>query len=248
MTTSLRGRLGELAASFATSVLDAVRGASLDDLLSEASSSRARSGGPARGRISVAEEVGAAGPAVRRRRGRLARRSATQIANVVERIVALLRQSPRGLRAEQIRDKLGLQSKELPRPLKEALDAGRIAKSGQRRATTYFVKGAGPAKAETGKAAKKGTSGRRPRKASRKPARKPRSRVAAKPSRARSRKKPRRAAKRSRPAARRGKKSSTSRARAVGKRKKVAADAGATAQQPVDAVSSAQSAPPVPSS
>jgi hypothetical protein len=78
----------------------------------------------------------------RRRVGRLARRSAGDIAGVVDRIIGLLRQSPKGLRAEQIRQKLGLQSKELPRPLKEAVDSGRLGKSGQKRATTYFVKGA----------------------------------------------------------------------------------------------------------
>jgi hypothetical protein len=67
------------------------------------------------------------------------------IEQVVERIVSLLRQSPKGLRAEQIREKLALQAKELPRPLKEALDSGRLGKSGQKRATTYYLKGSGAA-------------------------------------------------------------------------------------------------------
>jgi hypothetical protein len=237
MTTSLRSRLGELAASFATSVLDAVRGASLDDLRSEAFGLRSRSGAAALGRASVAGEAGEAGPAPRRRRGRLPRRSASQIANVVERIVALLKQSPRGLRAEEIRDKLGLQSKELPRPLKEGLDDGRIAKSGQRRATTYFVKGSAPAKDATGKAATRAS--RRPsRKTSRRAKRKPSSKVAAKRLGARTRrprKRAGRAAKRSRAAVRRGKRSSTSKARASGKRKKAAAAGSAKPAQPVAA-------------
>jgi hypothetical protein len=82
----------------------------------------------------------------------LRRRSAKDIAGVIESIVGLLRQAPRGLRAEQIRQKLGLQSKELPRPLKEAVEAGRLGRSGQKRATTYFVKG-GPAAHKPGGAA-----------------------------------------------------------------------------------------------
>jgi hypothetical protein len=91
----------------------------------------------------------------------LPRRSANDIAQVVERIVALLRQSSKGLRAEQIRQKLGLQAKELPRPLKEALDSGRLSKSGQKRATTYFLKGSGGASKPTGRATAGGRRARR---------------------------------------------------------------------------------------
>jgi hypothetical protein len=141
MSAPLRQHLGELASSFAASVLDVIRGASLEELLAESSSDRRR---PA------PHAPAGDGPArpTRRRGGRLPRRSAGDIDQVVERIVALVRQSPKGLRAEQIRAKLDLQAKELPRPLKEALDSGRLAKSGQKRATTYFLKGAGaPGKA-----------------------------------------------------------------------------------------------------
>ncbi|HXN33376.1 MAG TPA: hypothetical protein VN894_16010 [Polyangiaceae bacterium] len=128
MPTSLRQRLHGLASAFASDVLDAIRGASVRDLLG-ASPAGARPA-PARGEP------------VRRRVGRLPRRSAGDIAQVVDHIVGLLRQSPNGLRAEQIRAKLGLQAKELPRPLNDAIESGRLAKSGQKRATTYFVKGA----------------------------------------------------------------------------------------------------------
>jgi hypothetical protein len=75
---------------------------------------------------------------------------------VIERIVALLKANPAGLRAEQIREQLGLQAKELPRPLKEALDSGRLSKSGQKRATTYFAKGSGSGKAARGAGGKRG--------------------------------------------------------------------------------------------
>jgi hypothetical protein len=142
MPNSLRNRLSELATGFAASVLDAIRGASLDELLMESS------GAPGRGAPRAAGRAAAGAP--RRRGGRLPRRSAGDIAEVIEHIVGLLKQRPTGLRAEQIREELGLQAKELPRPLKDALDAGLLGKSGQKRATTYFVKGAGGGKGGRG--------------------------------------------------------------------------------------------------
>jgi hypothetical protein len=141
MAVSLRSRLNDLAATFSASVLDAIRGASLEELIS--------SGGkvpPAVRSAGTASAIprGAAAPAAgpRRRAGRLSRRSSGDIAQAIDRIVGLLKENPGGLRAEQIRKKLGLQAKELPRPIKEGLEAGRFAKSGQKRATTYFVRGA----------------------------------------------------------------------------------------------------------
>jgi hypothetical protein len=154
MQSSLRSRLGELANEFSASVLDAIRGASLEELLSESSGARSR--GPsvaAAPRARQARQVpakkaapaAAAAPAApaKRRGGRLPRRSSGDIAGVVASIVGLLRASPAGLRAEEIRSKLGLQAKELPRPLKEGLDTGTLSKTGQKRATTYFARGAG---------------------------------------------------------------------------------------------------------
>ena len=44
-----------------------------------------------------------------------------------------------GMRAEEIRSKLGLQSKEMPRILKEGLSTKKLTSKGQKRATTYFV-------------------------------------------------------------------------------------------------------------
>jgi hypothetical protein len=164
MQSSLRSRLGELANAFSANVLDAIRGASLEELLSESSGTRSR--GPsiaaAAPRARQARRVPAkaapaapaapATPAAKRRGGRLARRSSGDIAGVVASIVGLLKASPAGLRAEEIRSKLGLQAKELPRPLKEGLDAGTLSKTGQKRATTYFARGAG-GKGAGGKAA-----------------------------------------------------------------------------------------------
>jgi hypothetical protein len=150
MPNSLRSRLNGLTSSFASSVLDIIRGVSLDQLLAESPARSAKSAPAA----PVRAVTSGSAP---RRRGRLPRRSARDIERVVERIVGLLKRHPGGLRAEQIRDELGLEAKELPRPLKEALDTGSLQKSGQKRATTYFVKTAG--KAARG-ASRGGRSGR----------------------------------------------------------------------------------------
>jgi len=146
MATSLRAHLNELASSFASGVLAAIRTASIEDLLAESGSGR---------RLPSVRVAGAARTV--RGSGRLARRSAEDIGRVLERITGLLRGTPRGLRAEEIRQRLNLLSKELPRPLKEGLATGRLGKSGNKRATTYFLKGGGRAAAPAAKKA-----GRRP--------------------------------------------------------------------------------------
>jgi hypothetical protein len=142
MTTSLRQKLDELASTFENGVLHAIRSASLDDLLAESSTRRSAPAHSAprvsRPAPSVARASGGG-----RRGGRLARRSPADIATVVHRIADLLKGSTHGLRAEQIRQKLGLRANEMPRPLKEGLSSGRLGKSGQKRATTYFLKGGG---------------------------------------------------------------------------------------------------------
>ncbi len=157
--TTLRTAISQLANQFASGVLEAIRGASLAEILAESGEGGGRagrsSGGARRGRP-PASEASSAGPAKKRRRGRLERRSATDIAGVVRQIVDLLAAHPEGLRAEQIRHELGLEAKELPRPIAEALASRKIAKQGQKRATTYFAKGAkGGAKAPAAKKASK---------------------------------------------------------------------------------------------
>jgi hypothetical protein len=164
MPSSLRNRLNDLAASFSAGVLDAIRGASLEELLSESPGGKTRA--PARSPVHAAAAAivtAAAAPSRRRNGGRLPRRSAGDISQAVENIVGLLGENPGGLRAEQIRQKLGLQAKELPRPLKEGLEGGRLSKVGRKRATTYFA-GAAPSKAarvaKVGKSAPRAKRGR----------------------------------------------------------------------------------------
>ncbi len=73
----------------------------------------------------------------RGRRAGLKRRSPEEIAKALDAVVALVKKSKAGLRAEDIRQKLGLQSKEMPRILKEGLAKRKLRAKGQKRATTY---------------------------------------------------------------------------------------------------------------
>jgi len=71
--------------------------------------------------------------------GRLKRRSAEDIADALGSVVALLKKNKTGLRAEQIREQLAMQAKEMPRVLKEGLAKRSLRSKGRKRATTYFA-------------------------------------------------------------------------------------------------------------
>ncbi len=126
--SNLKSTIERLANEFALSITNALRSASIDELMAL---------GAEGSRPSRSSRVVEASP--RRDRARLGRRSTADIGRMVENIVSLLQKHPEGLRAEQIREALNCQAKELPRPLADALSEGRISKSGQKRATTYFV-------------------------------------------------------------------------------------------------------------
>jgi len=130
---TLRSQLDSLAAAFASAVVDAIRGASLHELVASdgRSAPAARpSPGP------VAKPI----TSKTTRSGRLKRRSSEDIGQVLDQVVALVKKNKDGLRAEQIRTELNLQSKELPRVLKEGLRSRRLRKAGQKRATVYSAR------------------------------------------------------------------------------------------------------------
>src|SRR5580693_6221706 len=135
---TLRSTLHDLAHSFASSVLDAIRGASLEELLGEAGGSVRR--GPGRPPKSTAGTTASETPRARKA-GRLARRSPEQITKALDQVVALVKGKKDGLRAEQIRAGLKMQSKEMPRVLQEGLAKKKLKTKGQKRATTYFAVG-----------------------------------------------------------------------------------------------------------
>jgi hypothetical protein len=129
--SSMKSSLQSLAASFADAVLDAIKGASLQELLAESGGARRGPGRPPRSNASPPSAPRAA------RGGRLKRRSAEDIAAALEQVVALVKKHKAGYRAEQIRKTLKMQAKEMPRVLSEGLATHKLKKRGQKRATTY---------------------------------------------------------------------------------------------------------------
>jgi hypothetical protein len=132
---NLENAIQSLASTFAINVLTALRGASITELLSIAGSgSGSGSGNGAKRSVVVAPPKATA-----KRGGRLARRSNVDLSAMVSQIVSTLAQHETGLRSEELRAMLGVDKKELPRPLKEGLASGSISKKGQKRATVYFA-------------------------------------------------------------------------------------------------------------
>src|ERR1700678_1571331 len=110
---SLPSPLDSLAASFANSIIDAIRGASLAELLHDSGGAPRK--GPGRPPKSAAAPAVAAAAPRARKPGRLPRRSAEQIAKLLDQVVALVKGKKEGLRAEEIRAALKMESKEMPR-------------------------------------------------------------------------------------------------------------------------------------
>jgi hypothetical protein len=129
---NLNSSIQSLAETFAAGVIQAIRASSLEDILAESPAAKRGPGRP----------VSNGGPArpARSSSGRLPRRTEKDIAAVADTIVALVKQHKEGLRAEQIRAKLSIAKKEWARPLGLALDSKKLAKKGEKRATTYFAK------------------------------------------------------------------------------------------------------------
>lgn len=129
---TLRAALEDLAAHFAEEVLAAIRATSLEDLLGQSAAERTI-GPMARGDTGARDSQTTSS-------GRRRRRSQEQIAQQLDQVVALVKKNHKnGLRAEQIRVRLGMEAKELPRILKEGLAGRKLRAKGQKRATTYFA-------------------------------------------------------------------------------------------------------------
>jgi hypothetical protein len=137
---NLRSALNELASSFTDSVLEAIRSASIDELMAQTGHSPGGNGRRSRSVASPAPKAAAPSKASRTTSsGRLARRTDEEISSALDGVVALVKKNREGLRAEQIRSELGLQPKELPRILKQGLSTRKLKSKGQKRATTYFA-------------------------------------------------------------------------------------------------------------
>jgi hypothetical protein len=128
----LRDSIHHLAQDFAAGVLEAIRVASLQDILGESRAPKRKSM-PGASRLASRAAAGSSSK-------RLARRSSKDIAGVADGIVALVKKHHGGMRAEQIRAQLGIAKKEWMRPLEHALSSRKLTKKGEKRATTYFAR------------------------------------------------------------------------------------------------------------
>jgi hypothetical protein len=139
---NLRSQLDTLAATFANQIMATLQGASLHELVSSGGGENAGNGRRARFvAVGDREPVPLSAPvATKGKNGRLPRRSAEEIAKTLDKIVLLVKTQKDGLRAEEIRSKLGMQAKEMPRILKDGIAKKKLTSKGQKRATTYFAK------------------------------------------------------------------------------------------------------------
>jgi hypothetical protein len=153
--SALRRAIADLAETFANQVLAALRTASIVDIAALSGGQAPR--GPGRPRKNAAAPAAEA-PA-RGRRGRK-RRTSADLEALGGRIADLVRNTPSGMRAEAIRDALGVPRKELPRVITQLLSNGQLSKKGQRRATTYFAGDGSPGKRSAGKRTGKRSSKR----------------------------------------------------------------------------------------
>jgi hypothetical protein len=137
---NLRSTINDLAHSFASSVLAAVRGASIQDLLAETGGAPRRGPGRPRGTSTKTTSKTSRDTLpfrATKHSGRLARRSPADIAKTLAQVVALVKTKKAGLRSEEIRKALKLDVREVPRVLQEGLSTKKLKSKGQKRATTY---------------------------------------------------------------------------------------------------------------
>ena len=147
--STLQSQLDSLARSFAEQIVHAIRGASIHELSSGGGATAGNgrsadrptafaSSGAARRAVSKATPTPA--PKAARANGRLPRRSADEIQEMLGKVIGLVKKHKGGLRAEEIRANLGMLPKEMPRILKEGVATKKLSTKGQKRATTYFAK------------------------------------------------------------------------------------------------------------
>jgi len=134
---NFHSNLTNITAALTESLLAVIRNAKLDELLAESGPTETERG--RRTNREAPKVKTRSTPTPKAKSGRLPRRSDTEIVAALDQVIALVKKNREGLRAEAIREELGLQSKELPRILKQGLSTRRLKSKGQKRATTYFA-------------------------------------------------------------------------------------------------------------
>ena len=120
MESPLKQRIAILAEQFAEQVVKAV---------SEMVTDMLHGGAPRGGRSARS----APGPR------RHARRSSEDLGQTVDRVVAELARHPDGIRAENLRETMGLERGPMVRAVTQAIADKRVRKTGEKRSTTYFL-------------------------------------------------------------------------------------------------------------
>jgi hypothetical protein len=138
--SDLRSHLSDLTASLVAAIFAAARSAPLDELIAdprrphEDLRGRAAAAKPERPIVAATEQAPLRSPG-------------DDIAKTLGLVVLLLRGHKDGLRAEQLRKKLGVDKQQMPRILKQGLVTKKLTSTGQRRNTTYFAaSGSAPAR------------------------------------------------------------------------------------------------------
>jgi hypothetical protein len=121
VAASVEATIRERAAEFAEGLLEALRSASLSDIVG---------GGP--------PELPPARRVRRQPHRKGVRRSDTEIDELAQEIVDLCKKHPNGVKAEEMRAVLKVENRELQRPIFLLLKKGSVKKTGQKRATLYF--------------------------------------------------------------------------------------------------------------
>jgi hypothetical protein len=126
MSGNIEATIANLASEFVARILSALREASLGDLETT----------PQRTRATDAPVSGA--------RKRI-RRSPAELQALADKIVAVVKRHPKGIKAEELKRAMGVKpgnigAKVFTKPLALALASKRITKRGHRRATTYHAK------------------------------------------------------------------------------------------------------------
>ena len=94
---------------------------------------------PARKEMKPAKAPKPAKPAKAAKDDKRNRRSANELDKAGTEVIKLLTSAKRGMRIEEINKQLGTSTRELMRPIQKLLSQGKIKKSGERRATSYYV-------------------------------------------------------------------------------------------------------------
>jgi hypothetical protein len=155
MASHIEQTIQDLASQFVHSVLQALSGASLQELSALAGgggrSGRASSGGargrgrgaaPARGRgrppaSAAAKEAPASSRG--RRGGRRVRRSSEDVSSLAAKVSDFVSESGGNVAVSDIAKALGVSTQDITRPVAIALQEGKIYKEGEKRLTRYFT-------------------------------------------------------------------------------------------------------------